>query len=79
MVVWEYLVETINTEYEIDRNGVIDNSPSSGQIIDHRLAKCGTDSWELVSLIPAAPVKHFKGAPENPWIFHAIFKRALQS
>ena len=78
MGTWEYLVETINTEYEIDNEGEIESSPTGDKIIQERLAERGSDGWELVAFIPAAPAKHFKGAPENPWVFHAVFKRAAK-
>ena len=78
MTVWEYLVETINSEYEIDKEGNIESSPSSENIVQARLANLGDEGWELVTFLPAAPAKHFKGMPQNPWLFHAVFKRPGQ-
>ena len=73
--VTSYRVETINTEYVADRDSSIDNSPSSDEIIWCCLNDCGEDGWEFVTFLPALPAQHFKGAPPNPYVVHAIFKR----
>jgi hypothetical protein len=73
--VTSYRVETINTEYMIDKGDNIDNSPSGAEIIWRRLNDCGDEGWEFVTFLPALPAQHFKGDPPNPYVVHAIFKR----
>lgn len=73
--VTSYRVETINTEYVIDKDLSIDNSPSGAEIIWRRLNDCGDEGWEFVTFLPALPAQHFKGDPPNPYVVHAIFKR----
>ncbi|MGA1998938.1 MAG: DUF4177 domain-containing protein [Terriglobales bacterium] len=72
---WEYWVETINTEYQRDNDGSIDDSPGGDEILRTCLNHLGSDGWELVAFLPALPAPHFKGSPQNPYVFHAIFKR----
>lgn len=79
MATWEYLVLTINTEYEIDQSGEINHSPDGDQILQQRLSDCGAEGWELVGFLPAAARPHFKGNPENPWLVWAVFKRVTES
>jgi hypothetical protein len=54
-----YRVETINTEYVIDKDDNIDNSPSGAEIIWRRLKECGDEGWEFVTFLPALPAQHF--------------------
>ena len=70
-----YWVETINTEYVIDKDDNIDNSPSGDEIVRCRLNDRGSEGWEFVTFLPALPAQHFKGSPPNPYVVHAIFKR----
>jgi len=73
--VTSYWVETINTEYEPDKDGGIDNSPKGDEIIWRRLNDRGVEGWEFVTFLPAIPSQHFSGSPPNPYVVHAIFKR----
>ena len=79
MVTWEYLVKKINTECQVDGDGKIVNSPDSEEILQRRLAEDSSNSWELVSFLPATSAKHFKGEPPNQLIIYAVFKRPLES
>jgi hypothetical protein len=72
---WEYMVETINTEYEVNNSGNIEDLPRPWEIIQHRLNVLGEDGWELVGFLPAAPEKDFRGNLANPWMVHAVLKR----
>jgi len=72
---WEYLVEKVNTEYVVDKDGNIDSSPEGNVILSSRLNDCGTKGWELVSFVPALPAQHFRGYPPNPYVVYAVFKR----
>ena len=72
---WEYIVETINTEYVPDKEGNIDNAPSGEQILSQSLNYNGAEGWEIVGFLPALPARHFKGSPPNPFLFYAIYKR----
>jgi divalent metal cation (Fe/Co/Zn/Cd) transporter len=72
---WEYYVETINTEYTPDEDGKIDNSPGGQEIIQRMLQQYGKEGWDAIAFLPAAPERHFKGYPPNPWLFHVVLKR----
>ncbi len=74
---WEHLVETINTEYQKDKDGNIDNSPSGDLILRTFLNEWGSEGWELVAFLPALPAPHFDRTPQNPYVFHALFKRRI--
>ncbi len=74
MVLWEYWVETINTEYDVDRADIKD-SPQGSEIIQKKLQLLGDDGWELVTFLPALPAEHFRHGGPNPWVFQAVFKR----
>ena len=73
---WEYHVITINTEYEVPYDGDLKESPYSKNIIQSHLNEMGKDGWELVSFLPA-PATHAAAEVRfnNPWMYHAIFKR----
>jgi len=75
MVAWEYLVEMINMEYEVDGEGEMVDSKSSDQILQSRLSELGGEGWELVAFVAGAPAPHFKGHSQNPWVFNAVLKR----
>jgi hypothetical protein len=81
MTKWEYSVITINTEYEVPFDGKITDSPESRVIIERHLNGMGADGWELVSFLPALPMpQKWKGNEfSNPWMYHAIFKRQVNS
>jgi hypothetical protein len=70
---WEYWVETINTEYEMDKDGNIDTSLSRDEILTRCLNNWGSEGWELVEFLTALPAP--RGTPQNPYVIHAIFKR----
>jgi hypothetical protein len=72
---WEYKVETINTEYQLDENGDPAHIPDGWEIINKCLNDFGSDGWELVTFLPALPADDFRGNYKNPWVYHAIFKR----
>lgn len=88
MTLWQYRVVTFNTEYETlsdatIREVITGNSISgpakSKDIIQYRLDVEGSDGWELVALLPAAPSMSPPDCQDlsmaNPWMYHAIFKR----
>jgi hypothetical protein len=77
MLVWEYSVITINTEYEVPFGAKITDSPESAAIIESHLNEMGRGGWELVSFLPALPMaQKWKGVEfANPWMYHAVFKR----
>lgn len=77
MIAWQYHIETINTEYEIDEQQNIRTPAREGEyILEDLLRSMGQDGWELAGFLPAQPEKHFQlGTPKNPWVFYAVFKR----
>jgi hypothetical protein len=85
MARWEYRVITINTEYETAADLVAALKPnpskSRGEIIERRLEEMGNLGWELISFLPAAPRASpvGEGSTENPWMYHAVFKRPAEN
>jgi hypothetical protein len=79
MARWEYQVVTMNTEYEVPWGGELEDSPDSYKIIQSHLNEMGRDGWELVAFLPA-PATHIKEQVRfnNPWMYHAIFKRSVE-
>jgi hypothetical protein len=75
---WEYSILTINTEYEIAHDMSIENSRPGEVIIHSQLKEAGLHGWELASVLPAMPAKHFKGESPNPWVHWFILKRPIE-
>lgn len=76
MANWLYRVLTINTQYQVDGQGRLENSPDGDVIIQNALKPMGESGWELVAFLPAMPGdKGWRKESANPWIYHAIFKK----
>jgi len=79
-VKWEYLVETINTEYVLNENRDIDTSRKGEMLIQSRLDPLGREAWELVAFLPALPATSYvMELYKNPWVYYAVFKRPVRN
>jgi hypothetical protein len=71
---WEYHVEKISTEDEPNQRQN-ESDVQYGRLAEELIWVClrdlGTEGWELVSFLPAAP-------RINPFLFYAIFKRPIK-
>lgn len=80
MKTWQYRVVTLNTEYRVQYEGRLEDSPESDQIIQDCLNAMGVEGWELVVTLPAMPAKQsWKNNSANPWVHQFIFKRTVKN